>query len=92
MEFRWICGARVSEAASGAGKHAGQQDAFRMSGSESWMNAPINFVESFDNIMAEDQQFFVGRQGHGSVSPFKGFIDLPPYLRIARPAPRDQQA
>ena len=45
-----------------------------MSRSETWMNTTINFVESFDDVMAKGQQFFVCAQGHGRVSPFNRYL------------------
>src|ERR1035437_2844809 len=46
-------------------KDACQQDAFRVSGSEPWMNTTVGFVKSLDNVMAKDQQFFVLGEWHG---------------------------
>src|SRR5438128_12044155 len=46
-------------------KPACQQDALRMRRSEPGMDTTVNFVKSFDDFMAEGQQFFVRGQGHG---------------------------
>jgi hypothetical protein len=37
------------------------------------VNTTISFVKSFDNVMAESQQFWVRGQGHRSISPFGVF-------------------
>jgi hypothetical protein len=51
----------------GRRKRASQQYALRMRGSETRMNTTISFVEHCNGFAAERQEFFVGRQGHGSV-------------------------
>jgi hypothetical protein len=53
--------------ASGRRKHACQQNAFRVSGSEPRMNTAINFVKSVDDVVAEGQQLVVRGQGMAGV-------------------------
>ena len=48
-------------------KDAGQQDALGMRRSEPGMHATVEFVEFFDDFVAQRQELFIGRQGHGSV-------------------------
>jgi len=55
------------------GKHAGQQNAFRVSRPEPGMNTSIDLVKSIDDVTAKGQQFFVRSQRHGWFSPISGF-------------------
>src|SRR5271157_3431879 len=54
-------------------KHAVQQEAFRVSRSETWMNTTISFVESLDDVTAKGQHFFVRSQRHGLNPSVNGF-------------------
>src|ERR1700687_1563513 len=45
------------------------------------MNSTINFVESFENVTAKCQQFFISSQGHGRFLRSIGFAALLLYLR-----------
>ncbi len=38
-----------------------------MRGPEARMNTPINFVEHLNGFSAQGQEFFIRRQGHGSI-------------------------
>jgi hypothetical protein len=48
-------------------KRTGQQNALGMRRSEPRMNPAIGFVERLDGFPAQGQEFFIRRQGHGSV-------------------------
>ena len=47
-------------------ERASQQDAFGVRRSETGVDTAISFVERFDDFPAQDQEFFIRRQGHGS--------------------------